>query len=459
MNKILLIFIMLSVVIFSACPDSTENPTETCSDGIENGDETGLDCGGPDCPPCVTCFDLQKNGDETGIDCGGSCEPCHVVIPENELLIRDPSVVDKDVFASGELSFGQLLRRMASNDQEYKSIVLSLVETWNQNQTINGFNISARPTTTQQIKSQWKGNQGLPSNEPDLNWSPDSSKAPFRLLAITNRIDLQQLPNNVGEGRLTFGQADNGGNDFTLIFEYKLPGNSEDDVIRWAKRWHQLSDMSLGSDQYIDTLTAIVLDFTRDGNDLGQIRTNSVQGGPWEFRELVWNDSTKRLEETTRKQNPSTAQLSTSVLENYLNDAVNNSEILSGTHNIKETFNGVSILAGDTEYSNSFKWAVPGVDQNILSVLDEISCTGCHGGFSSDSGIGFTHIKPRAAGNMSAVSDFLKVKTDFFRKDSIESLLELEFPLITARLEVTPSPEIQRIIELIESMKSKNSTH
>ena len=52
----------------------------TCDDGIQNGDETGVDCGGPDCAPCVTpptCDDGIQNGDETGVDCGGSsCAPC-----------------------------------------------------------------------------------------------------------------------------------------------------------------------------------------------------------------------------------------------------------------------------------------------------------------------------------------------------------------------------------------------
>lgn len=50
----------------------------TCTDGIQNGDETGVDCGGS-CSPCVpdpTCTDGIQNGDETGIDCGGSCAPC-----------------------------------------------------------------------------------------------------------------------------------------------------------------------------------------------------------------------------------------------------------------------------------------------------------------------------------------------------------------------------------------------
>ncbi|WP_108808577.1 GEVED domain-containing protein [Aquimarina spinulae] len=50
----------------------------TCNDGIQNGDETGVDCGGS-CTPCQTtptCNDGIQNGDETGVDCGGSCTPC-----------------------------------------------------------------------------------------------------------------------------------------------------------------------------------------------------------------------------------------------------------------------------------------------------------------------------------------------------------------------------------------------
>lgn len=50
----------------------------TCDDGIQNGDETGVDCGGScpnTCPP--TCTDGIMNGNETGVDCGGpDCDPC-----------------------------------------------------------------------------------------------------------------------------------------------------------------------------------------------------------------------------------------------------------------------------------------------------------------------------------------------------------------------------------------------
>ena len=56
-------------------------PAPTCTDGIQNGNETGVDCGGPDCAPCVqpTCTDGIQNGDETGVDCGGpDCAPCAI---------------------------------------------------------------------------------------------------------------------------------------------------------------------------------------------------------------------------------------------------------------------------------------------------------------------------------------------------------------------------------------------
>jgi len=50
-------------------------PCATCSDGIQNGNEEGVDCGGS-CAPCATCSDGVQNGNEEGVDCGGSCAPC-----------------------------------------------------------------------------------------------------------------------------------------------------------------------------------------------------------------------------------------------------------------------------------------------------------------------------------------------------------------------------------------------
>ena len=80
------IFLILAASLMVLCNYSCkEDPVEcptciTCDDGIQNGDETGIDCGGS-CQPCENfCNDGIQNGDETDIDCGGSCCPCPVEI-------------------------------------------------------------------------------------------------------------------------------------------------------------------------------------------------------------------------------------------------------------------------------------------------------------------------------------------------------------------------------------------
>lgn len=47
----------------------------TCNNGVQDGTETGVDCGGI-CAACPTCNDGILNGNEIGVDCGGTCGPC-----------------------------------------------------------------------------------------------------------------------------------------------------------------------------------------------------------------------------------------------------------------------------------------------------------------------------------------------------------------------------------------------
>lgn len=51
--------------------------TPTCSDDVQNQDETDVDCGGS-CDACETpsCTDGELNQDETDVDCGGACDAC-----------------------------------------------------------------------------------------------------------------------------------------------------------------------------------------------------------------------------------------------------------------------------------------------------------------------------------------------------------------------------------------------
>jgi hypothetical protein len=83
-------------------PAPPAQPGPTCTDGVKNGSETDIDCGGPNCPKCgtgkactraadcasdicqsrvcqppVSCTDGIKNGAESAIDCGGpKCSAC-----------------------------------------------------------------------------------------------------------------------------------------------------------------------------------------------------------------------------------------------------------------------------------------------------------------------------------------------------------------------------------------------
>lgn len=58
-------------------PDVPEGGT--CTDGMQNQGETGVDCGGP-CNVCETCDDGVMNQDEEETDCGGVCDACEPVV-------------------------------------------------------------------------------------------------------------------------------------------------------------------------------------------------------------------------------------------------------------------------------------------------------------------------------------------------------------------------------------------
>ena len=47
----------------------------TCTDTVQNGDETDVDCGGS-CNACSSCSDGVLNQDELNVDCGGVCSAC-----------------------------------------------------------------------------------------------------------------------------------------------------------------------------------------------------------------------------------------------------------------------------------------------------------------------------------------------------------------------------------------------
>jgi uncharacterized membrane protein len=92
----------------SAGSSGTSGDPVSCNDGVRNGDEEDVDCGGASCPACPgespctngplecdsyicldgvcqppTCADGVRNGDEEDVDCGGgNCGPCSTLCHE-----------------------------------------------------------------------------------------------------------------------------------------------------------------------------------------------------------------------------------------------------------------------------------------------------------------------------------------------------------------------------------------
>lgn len=134
--------------------------TPTCNDGIQNGDEEGIDCGGS-CPtPCEVegnCSDGIQNGDEEGIDCGGSCPtPCDSGVCEVPAGTQATSIKKKNAklnwnSASGASSYTARYRvANSSGSWENKSTTSTVV-------TATG--LSNGSTYEWQVRSNCNGSQ------------------------------------------------------------------------------------------------------------------------------------------------------------------------------------------------------------------------------------------------------------------------------------------------------------
>jgi len=101
MKKIIIVLLMIGLIgtqlTITSCSDDTGSGA-SCFDGIKNGDETDVDCGGS-CVACSTCDDGIQNGDETGIDCGGSiCEPCTGSIEVSGMITASATWTNDNIY-------------------------------------------------------------------------------------------------------------------------------------------------------------------------------------------------------------------------------------------------------------------------------------------------------------------------------------------------------------------------
>jgi hypothetical protein len=350
------------------------------------------------------CDGNPANGCESTLACGPSS--CTIDRPA-ELAITSLSVVEDPVRSQpgGAWHFGTLMRAMAGN-QDPSNLVRQWLRTWGAPQQVNGITLPARTKMLTQVLGPWEQRSGGTDRPLDF------STAPFRLLAIVNRMDLRKAGVQAGEGRFVFGVVDPQGRPlpFTVILEYALPGTTPEAVQRWARDWHELGQLGLAHPEYKAKLQALTARFAGAGvmperpfgSALNQIRTNEVAlAEPWEMREFVLTAS--GLQPATVKLTPDFGFENTVRLGDYIR--ANQADILAERHVVPESFGGVRFLGAGARMPEGFFWRAPNVTAEARHKFSLNTCNGCH---ARETGTEFMHIANRPAGQMAVLSPFLR---------------------------------------------------
>ncbi|MFT3927497.1 MAG: LamG domain-containing protein [Myxococcales bacterium] len=336
------------------------------------------------------------------------------------LTIRDVSVVDdpvrtnlngpKDDPRTGAWSFGGLMQRLSPTPEDAPDLTDAMFRSFVANQTVNGFTIESRPAMLNTVLNPWPRT---------ANGKLDLARAPLRLLAIVNRLDLKNLAvGKAGEGRMVFGMLDASGNtlEFTVILEYLLPADTEEEFSEWAHGFHALQSLPFPSEQYNAALQALTDRFTMRGalpgapNDsaLIDIRTNEIAlSFQWQLREFRFSPA-GFLQPFTVFQTPDQSLNFTPLLASFINE--NEASILAETHEAPLTFQGQAFATGSV-FNNIDVWGADGINNNEARHKFSLNtCNGCHGGETQTS---FLHVFPREVGQESQLSNFLLGETVF----------------------------------------------
>ncbi len=333
--------------------------------------------------------------------------PCSVRA-RKELEIHDLSVVEdpKRTGPGGAWTFGQLMREMAPSPDLAPDMVEKLLSTWLTDQRVGGFTVAARPSMQNTILGPFPRTK---------DGRLDLDRAPFRLLAIVNRIDLADpSKNSAGEGRFAFGLLDPFGNplQMTMIVEYNIPATGAADVTALANAWHGLSNLPFPSEQYNSALQAITDSFTKrgaapgrvNGSALGQLRSNDFFTlGEWEFREFHLSAGTGMFAPASPAQTPDVSLNGTDALARFING--NLDAVMSETFSVPETFDGQPFAAGSL-ITDFFVWQAPGVDPEARHRFARNTCNGCHTS-PQETNVNVFQLTPRFRGQESQLSPFL----------------------------------------------------
>jgi hypothetical protein len=391
---------------------------------------------------------IFTNLPQTGRGCDGSTAAYRwwkTLLITNLSVVEDPTRTWDNAGGGtgtkmGAWTFGKLMTDMANTPVtgiDPSDFVLNWLRSWETNVVINFDTVSAVTNVQHSVVDPWlvaSQSNGLPAGKLDL------SIAPFRLLAIVNRIDLHgntaygaPLPHTAdqpplgGEGRFVFGVTDMQGVQhfpFTVILEYGVPRNTCPDLQAWAQQWAALDSIAFGS-SFNAALQAITDQFAAananpahlpNQSAINQVRANEMMGFFWTLREWrlsVGGADAGWLVESPVKQTPAMSLYETATLASFIAD--NSDMLCNSSVTIPLTYNGAPFLGGaavDVPIGfPGFFWNAPSLAPSQNCARHSLSlntCNGCHVGETRTS---FLHISPRDQGTPSGLSGFLLGET------------------------------------------------
>ena len=354
----------------------------------------------------------------------------------HSLLINDLGVVEDATrtrascgqASMGVWSFGYLMEQMANTPVTGVTgpqFARAWVDRWMVAQSVNGWTVSARTRMQRKIIDQWIAVSGGPGMPLDL------SRAPFRLLAIVNRLDLREQVayggGTGGELRFVFQSVEPGCTDirapsFQVIFEYAVPTTGCANLKALARQWKALGSLPLGSPRYNEALEAITQPIVvanaggeaANGSTLSQLRTNenlldAVGGLDWEAREFRIDPATHLLTQDTVRQTPGGMILFGPHLADYVNEHAE--AIRAGDYVVPlryptpaDSFRGGSIIYTASSLLDGRPGGARIVDREARHRFALNTCNGCH---YHETATLFTHVKPAPFGTMSELSGFI----------------------------------------------------
>lgn len=377
-------------------------------------------------------------------------DPAKSLVITNVKVVEDPTrtfnpCTNKGT-PMGAWTFGRLMTEMAN--QPLTSIppsafVRQWLDKWMADQTTaNGWTAAKRQKIKQLVIDPWEAASGGPGMPLNL------SKAPFRLLAIVNRVDLRGAGSaygggSAGEGRFVYGVMDmrpTGGIDpytgqptaacsptqFTVIIEYGIDRKGCPAIQNWGQQWYNLKFHALGSASYNAALQAITDQFTKanvaplkpNRSALNQLRTNEVAiaNAPpdqfWQLREFRLPKGNGHLFEGNAKQTPHDTLRNTDLTANYVN--ANTTAILNGTYVVPDFWLGLKFLTNASDVPGGpppqppVFWndgpTVAIVNRPARHEFSLGTCNSCH---LTESGTAFTHVKPAPFGTPAGLSGFM----------------------------------------------------